>query len=375
MMKKITSFILGIGMTLMTSGILSPMTVTAVSIIDASAEFGRLKEGITADYAIIKFNTPSGIQTGGADTISLTFSSDFTLATESITNFDVGLGNTTCSSATFSDETVAATATVTDWGVDVAGNVVTFSPATSDSLTAGNCIMFEIGTAATTGGTGLTNTITNGPADDDDTISIAGGFGDTGTITVDIIDDDQVTVTASVNQSLAFDLDTSVTDVETDDPYTVPLGILNTADVRVSGATDNINMIITEGWTNASGGMNVTVRNANGAQGLKSASTPTDYISSTTATMAAGTANYGLCVASTGLTGFTRSSTYSTTCALNSENNAVVALTTTPTDLVGSTIPVNDAHAEVVVNAAISSGTASHADYIDTLTFIATASY
>ena len=231
-----------------------------------------------------------------------------------------------------------------------------------------------MGTAATTGGTGSASTITNGAVDDDDTITIGGGFGDTGVITVDIIDDDQVTVTATVNQTMTFDLDTATTGTtETNTPYTVPLGTLSSSSVTVSGGS--INMIIAEGDTNASGGMNVTVRNANGANGLTSTSTPADRIESATATMVAGTENYGLCVASAALSGFSRATAYNTTCALSSSSNAVVGLTSTASDILTSSTPVSSAHAEIVVNAAIAGATPAHDDYTDTLTFIATSSY
>jgi hypothetical protein len=231
-----------------------------------------------------------------------------------------------------------------------------------------------MGTAATTGGTGSASTITNGPLDDDDTISIAGVFGDTGIITVDIIDDDQVSVTATVNQTLSFDLDTGLTAGETGTPYSVPLGTLSSGTVTRSNGT-TINQIFADGGTNASGGMNVTVKNLNGANGLASSTTPADKIPSATATMAAGTANYGLCVDSGTITGFSRSSTYNTTCTLGGATNAVVGLTTTVTDLLTSTAPVASGHAQIVVNAAINTATPAHTDYTDTLTFIATASF
>jgi hypothetical protein len=233
----------------------------------------------------------------------------------------------------------------------------------------------EMGTAATNGGTGSASTITNGLLDDDDTIAIAGAFGDSGTITVDIVDDDQVSITASVNQTIFFDLDTGIaSSTENGTPYTVPLGTLSAATVTHSDAS-TMNMIIAEGGTNASGGMNVSVRNVNGANGLASTAVPADKIPSATATMAAGTANYGLCVASAGILEFARSSTYNTTCALASGTNGVVGLTTTATDILTSSAPVAAGHAEIVVNAAISGATPAHTDYNDTLTFIAAASF
>ncbi len=375
MFKKIVSFVVMTSFVLTMTGVLTPMTLMAASISSSKATFGRLKASTPSDSVIFQFVSPTGIQ-NNTDTITLTFSADFTLAAEAAANFDIGMGNSgTCSSASYTDETVSLVASGTDWGVDVTGQVITFTPkSTGGTLTAGYCVRIEMGTAATTGGTGSASTVTNGAEDDDDTIAIAGGFGDTGTITVDIVDDDQVTVTATVNQTMTFDLDTATAGTtETNTPYTVPLGVLSSGSVTVSGGS--INMIIAEGGTNASGGMNVTVKNANGANGLTSTSAPTDRIESATATMVAGTENYGLCVATTNLSGFTRASGYNTTCALSSGTNAIVGLTSTAADMLTSSAPVSNAHAEIVVNAAIAGATPAHDDYTDTLTFIATASY
>ena len=355
-------------------------TAQAASISSAKATFGRLKASTASDSVVVQFVTPTGIQTGGADTISLTFSADFTLAAESAGNFDIGLGDSgTCSTASYTDETIVTTgATATEWNVDVTGQVITFSPETDDVLTAGNCIRFEMGTAATTGGTGSASTVTNGAVDDDDTITIGGAFGDTGTITVDIIDDDQVTVTATVNQSITFDLDTATTDTESAAAYTVDLGTITTTDSRVSGNTDSINYIWMDLGTNASGGATVTVKNANGTNGLVSTSTPADNIGSADGAIADGTENYGLCVVSvTQSTGtLSKASPYNSgTCASNSETNDIQGLTTTGENIVTSTAPLGAGRAQIAVNAAISSGTPAHTDYTDTLTFVATATF
>ncbi len=354
-----------------------PLTAVAATVTSAKATFGRLKASTASDYVTVQFATPTGIQTGGADTISLTFSADFTLAATAAANFDVELGDSAnCSTANYTDEVVATTPSATDWGVSVSGQAITFSPETDQTLTAGFCMRIVMGTAATTGGTGSSSTVTNGAVDDDDTITIGGAFGDSGTITVDIIDDDQVTVTASVNQALTFDLDTSVADGETNTPYSVALGSITTTDTRVSGSTDNINMIIAEADSNAPGGLVVTVRNTNGANGLVSTSVPADNINSADGAMVDGTENYGLCVITSGLTGFSKAAPYNSgTCATNSETNDIQGLTSTGEDILSAAGAVTSAHAEIAVQAAISATTGSHSDYTDTLTFIATGTY
>lgn len=177
--------------------------------------------------------------------------------------------------------------------------------------------------------------------------------------------------------TITFDLDTSVADAETDTPYNVALGAITTTDTRVSGSTDSINMIIAEGETNATTGMVVTVRNTNGANGMVSTSVSGDNINSADGTMADGTENYGLCVITATISGYSRATPYdSGSCATNSETNAVQGLTATGENILDSAgAPLVGGHAEISVNAAISGVTPAHPDYTDTLTFIATGTF
>lgn len=157
-------------------------------------------------------------------------------------------------------------------------------------------------------------------------------------------------------------------------PYRVHLGALSTGAVSESNGT-SIERIVLNASTNSTTGVVVTVQNANGTNGLVSSAVSGDKIASATATMSAGTANYGLCVATSGLTSFTRAAAYVTTCAINSGTNGAVALSSTPANIVTTSASVIGAKAEVVVNAAISTSTKAHTDYGDTLTFIATSTY
>lgn len=181
----------------------------------------------------------------------------------------------------------------------------------------------------------------------------------------------------TISTIITFDIDTAVTDSETNPPYSVPLGTLNIADVVTSGITDNINMIILEGETNAPNGIVVSVKNENGSNGLVSESVPSDTISSNDGVMSAGTENYGLCVVSSTLVGFLRATPYNSgTCVLNNNTNTIQGLTFSGENIVTSSgSPVYGAHAEVSVNATISDSTEAHDDYTDTLTFIATGTF
>ncbi len=184
----------------------------AAPLTSLKGVFDRIEASTNTGGITFTFATPTGIQTGGGDTITLTFSADFTVAATAVGNFDLALGDSAnCTTAVYTEETIAASPSATEWGVSVAGNVITFSPETDDTLTAGYCIRIELGDDATTGGTGSTSTIVNGAADDDDSVAFAGSIGDTGTVAVDIIADDTVNVTATVNSSITFTIsDTTI---------------------------------------------------------------------------------------------------------------------------------------------------------------------
>lgn len=238
-----------------------PFRAQAASVTSLSAVFGRIKASTNADSVVVTFASPTGIQTGGADTITLEFSVDFTVAATSAANFDIGLGDSgTCSTASYTDETVATSPSATEWGVAVSGNTITLSPETDDTLTAGFCIKVEMGTAATTGGTGSASTIVNGAADDDDTIIIGGFFGDSGTAAIDIIADDQVVITATVDSAITFTLD--------DADGAIFFGTLGSAAAKwahgttTTGSASDVAAHTMTVATNASGGYAVTYAGA-----------------------------------------------------------------------------------------------------------------
>jgi len=202
-----------------------------------------------------------------------------------------------------------------------------------------------------------------------------------------IIDDDQVTVTGNVDPSLTFNAGMQDDATACDGTFSgnggiLALGVLTTSAVTTSDAS-SVDHICTRLSTNASGGASVTVRSLNGTDGLKSTSVPTDTIPSSTATLVAGTAGYGLCTGSAGgdsgndaISGAvapTRSSPFNTTCT-NAAHN-VGGLTTSAQNLWTLTGPSQNAFVRTYVKAAISGTTAAHADYADTLTFIGTGTF
>jgi hypothetical protein len=211
------------------------------------------------------------------------------------------------------------------------------------------------------------------------TVTMSGTGGYTGSFAIAIVDDDQVTVTASVDPSITFDLDTSVAHGDNNPPYVVALGTLTPTDTRVSGATDGVNHIWMDLDTNASGGAVVTVRNLNGADGLSSTSVPTDDIESTDSSVADGTEDYGLCVVAVSQTTGTLAIAgdyVGETCAADTEGNTVEGLSTTAAAIINTSgAPISGGSAQIAVQAAISGVTPAHNDYTDTLTFVATGTF
>ncbi|MBI4426672.1 MAG: hypothetical protein HY567_03780 [Candidatus Kerfeldbacteria bacterium] len=183
-------------------------TAQAAAVTSLRDTLSRLKASTAANHTI-ELVTPTGVE-ASTDTITLTFASGWTLAAEAAVNFDLAVGDSgTCSTATFTDKTLALTAAAATWGVDVTGQVITFTAPTdaaSGEITAGRCVQIQAGSNATTGGTGSASTITN-PTAGQTTMTIGGTFGDSGTLAVRIIADEQVSVTATVDPTLTFTVD------------------------------------------------------------------------------------------------------------------------------------------------------------------------
>jgi len=319
------------------------VTPTNDPTLDNVITASRLKAGAssTYDFGFTLQNTISG-------TLTITFPAGFTV-------------------------TAAATS-----GACTGGTVDTFG-FTAQTLTA-------VKTGCTAGALTLSGaTVTNHSTPGAYTVSWVND--DPGEGVIYIIDDDQVTVTGNVDPSLTFNAGMQDDATACDGTFsgnggTLALGVLTTGAVTTSDAS-SVDHICTRLSTNASGGASVTVRSLNGTDGLKSTSVPADTIPSSTATLVAGTAGYGLCTGSAGgdsgndaISGAaspTRSSPFDTTCT-NAAHN-VGGLTTSAQNLWTLSGPSQNAFVRTYVKAAISGTTAAHADYSDTLTFIGTGTF
>ncbi|HSE56761.1 MAG TPA: hypothetical protein VLB02_01605 [Candidatus Paceibacterota bacterium] len=187
--------------------LLFPLTVQAAGVTSFSVTLSRLKASTAANQEI-KFVTPTGLTAG--QTITLTWSADFTMNTFDFADVDFATGDSSnCATASFSEQTLAGTPSGATWGAALSSSTLTLTSGTG-TVTASRCVRFRIGTNAVTGTTGDTQ-ITNGAADDDDTVVVGGTFGDSGTAAVDIITDDQVSVTATVDPTITFTIsDTTI---------------------------------------------------------------------------------------------------------------------------------------------------------------------
>lgn len=350
----------------------------------------RLKIGTTANHSVV-FTLPTGIDFDSAsqtDILRVDFpessaftqggtwaTADFTFndgSARTVQNVSAGAGTIDCTVSTAENVCIA---------IDTTNLIFTVKPAAT--YTAGSTgATITLGIQGITPGGTLTNPSSTGSytlsiAECDETASCTSSFTTThsGSLAVAIVDDDTVNVSASVDPSISFDIDTpasGATCTETAASYNVAFSTITTSDVEVSGTTDGVQRICLDLATNAASGANVTVKSTNAS--LKSTSTPADTIASSTATMAAGTANYGLCVV-TAASGLTAASPFASTCAVDSNTNSVGALSGSTQNILTSTGPLSAGTSTVAANAAISATTKAHTDYTDQLTFIATGTF
>ena len=338
----------------------------------------RIASAVTAAATMLMFMAPVAPVRAGAPTN----------VSDSLSRLQISVTAVHSATATFPTDTWSAGETVTfDYGTALFA-LTDSTP--SCSLGTGAChavvnsatdSLAIVCDAATCGGLLTLGTFsgTNPGTAGSKTIPIGGTGGISGAFAIAIVDSDQVTVTATVAATITFDIDTATTDTESAAAYSVALGTVTTTDTRVSGTTDGVNFIWLDLDSNATAGAVVTVRNANGGNGLVSTGTPADDIDSANGTMADGTENYGLCSVSESATTGTLDDVApfdNASCAGNSETNVVGGLTGSDQiiyDTNGAAITVG--RGQIAVQAAISTTTQGHSDYTDVLTFIATGTF
>lgn len=397
-LSKVASSITMVALLLVTS--FGPHLAEALAITTSKDTATRLQISTTADH-VVTFTLPTGIDfdsTGTTDFLRVDFPTTFAQGgTWQTTDFAFtdSVGSRTIQAvsagAATVDCTVSAGTSNVCVAIDTTNMIFSIKPSSTYTASAtGSAVTFTIFGTTTTGTGTFTNPSSVAATNIDfqmcDNVAACDSAFTTShssQVAYGIIDDDTVAITASVNSSITFDMDTTASDTcsttETAAPYAVALGSITSADTRVSGATDTVNHICIDLDTNASGGAVVTVNNTNGVNGLVSTSTPADNISSSTAGVADNTENYGICVVSVSDASGTLAiaGTYiGNTCAANSETNQVDALSATPVSILDTaSAPIATGRAQIAVNASINIAQQSHNDYTDALTFIATATF
>lgn len=344
--------------------VLLPDTTTAASITSARDVLSRAKINTLSDHEI-KFVTPTGVNADG-DTITVAFESDYALGSFDVGNVDLAVGDSNnCTTASFTDKTLAAADDAGVWGVSQASQTITFdapTDAAAGEITADRCVKIEIGSNATSGATGA-SIITNPTADGDYTVTIGGTFGDTGVISTNIVDEDQVTVTASVDTTIACTVDNTSTAFGT--------FVVNTIDTAASTITWTVS-------TNATSGYALTVRDqGNGSNpGLYSASAgyligSADNSFNNAGDLGALSIGYGL--QGTKTNGDAGSATTTVAATYDVAGNNVGGFERTATTLASATGPVANATVTSTLKAKISGLVPAGSDYTDTLTYVCTA--
>jgi len=215
-------------------------------------------------------------------------------------------------------------------------------------------------------------------------ISIGGTFGDSGEIDVPIMDDDQVTISASVNTSIAFDLDIEnkephtigASHSESAAPYSIDLQELTFASITDEDTTSVAEIYVNLIVSNADDGGIIQVLSANGATGLSSASSG-DAIPSATATLATDSLNggYGL-AADEQATATEGTLTEISPFNVFGVTGGVGGLTTSFQTIFNTGgAPIVGGDGVIAVRAVAGTSTSAADDYTDTLTFRATATF
>lgn len=258
----------------------------AASITNAFDTMSNLTVSATSTHAIT-FNSPTGAN-NNTDTIVITFPSDFNFTSKTIGTVSFTHGTTTGAEST---ETLAASASATAWGAVFSGtqNRVLTLTAPTDGIGA-HVLSPNHKLIITYDSTNSVNATTPGSY----AIDIAGAFGDSGTITVNMLSNSQVSITATVPQSLTF----SISD------NSISFGSLSAVSARYASGTaagqgtevEAHNLIV---GTNAANGYTMTV---NGNTLTSGANTVSAIGGSNTAS-SVGTEQFGLRMTASGGSG------------------------------------------------------------------------
>lgn len=322
----------------------------AASLTALSDTMSSLKIS-TASSHTLRFTTPTGAA-DSSDTIIFTFPSDFNFTSKSISSVSFTHGGV---SGTDNTETLAASPSATAWGAVFSGtqNRVLTLTAPSDG-TGAAVVAPGAKVVITYDSTNSTNPTVAGTY----TIALSGTFGDSGNIMVPVLNDDQVSVTATVAQTLTF----SISD------NTIGFGTLSsgasryaTGDATGSGTEAEAHQLSVD--TNAASGYTTTVKGATLTYGLATI----DAIGGTNAAPATGTEQFGIRLTASGGSG-------TVTAPYEDVGFAYAANASTASEVASSATATSSTTYSVRYLANISSGTEAGA-YSTTLTYVTTANF
>ncbi|MBP6888602.1 MAG: hypothetical protein KBC21_02750 [Candidatus Pacebacteria bacterium] len=227
--------------------------VHAAALSSLADTQSSLKVNTLSDHTF-QFVTPTGIS--AAQTISITFPapSGYATGTFAIANFDLATSTSaTCSG--FTDAAIqSGAASGLTWGVSQATATIYITSGTA-TIPANRCVQIEIGSNATSSGTGVSQ-ITNPTSASSSAIILIVAGADSGSITQNIITDDTVVISATVAQSISFVISTT----------TIYFGTLGTGAAKFASSTSPLGdstetiahtLAVT---TNAGSGYTVTLR-------------------------------------------------------------------------------------------------------------------
>lgn len=236
---------------------------------------------------LMRFTTPTAV-TDNTDTIIITFPADFNFTGKTIGTVTFTHGPST---GLENVEPLAASPSATAWGAVFSGTqsrVLTLTAPTdgigTSAILANNRIIINYTSANSI------NPTVAGPY----VIAISGTFGATGNITVSILSDDQVSVSATVAQSLTF----SISD------NTIGFGTLSASGPRFATGDTNGNATEIEAHnlvvgTNAANGYTMTIN----GQTLTSGAHTINAIGASNVASNFGTEQFGLRMTATGGSG------------------------------------------------------------------------
>lgn len=259
-MKKVFSGGMIVLVALAMSGAFSVEKAQALALSVKSDLMSRLQISAASNHTIT-FTQDAGTSLAAGETLTLQFdptAQGFGLTSLSATDpldYDIKVGGT-------EESVVAAGGCASNDAIEVTTvntttDTITFTACSSYTVgAAGAIIEIQIGTNATSPTAGDTQ-ITNPSGTGTKTITIGGNFGDTGNILMEILTDDTVNITATVAETINFEIN----DVE------IGFGALNGSGARwanaaATGSDTDVSAHTIIVGTNADGGYSVTYTGA-----------------------------------------------------------------------------------------------------------------